>query len=167
MEEQLVNYIIHQADRGFPLTRECVRLTVVELVTNELSPEERKALPFRNGPGRGWMRAFFKRHPAPTEKTSEYLSSQRSEVPEASIREWFRLTAGLIELEKVSQVTKDPARFFNTDETAIWLNPKNGKFVAKRGRRLHRISENSDKENTTVLFNISAAGTHFSTSYCE
>jgi len=51
----------------------------------------------------------------------------------------------------------DPRRVFNSDETAIYLNPKSGPVIAEKGQKYVYDVGQCNKENLTVLLTANAA----------
>lgn len=80
-----MQWIIDQAERGFPLSKNNL-LYSVKLIIDKCYDKEK--LPFTNGiPGEKWFQAFLKRHPRVVQKRSEYLSLARAAVTEEAIRQ--------------------------------------------------------------------------------
>lgn len=86
------------------------------------------------------------------------MSKARSNISERDIRQWFARTEELLTKNDCAAALADPSRVYNTDETAIYLNPQGGKFIGQKGRPTVRINENDDKANLTILFTVSADG---------
>lgn len=56
------------------------------------------------------------------------------------------------------EIKNKPAQIWNLDETAFNFDPSRGKAVGEKGKLLHRNTQGSSRENTTVLACASAAG---------
>lgn len=54
---------------------------------------------------------------------AQYVSKARSQVSEKDIRMWFSRTEEILQKDNYLEVLSDPSRVFNTDETAVYLNP--------------------------------------------
>ncbi|KAJ8912671.1 hypothetical protein NQ315_008999 [Exocentrus adspersus] len=93
---------------------------------------------------------------------STFLTSKEEEganVSEGRIRQWFLDVKTYLQENNYLDITNDPRRVFNTDETAFFLSPKGGKVLAKKGDKTiyNRISTN-EKECITTLITGSASG---------
>ncbi len=153
-ERKLLDWVLDEAKRGFPLTKNSL-LYSVKLLVQECY--DKSTLPFTNGiPGEKWYRSFLKRHPIVVQKCSEYLSTSRASVTEAGIRAWFDKVSTLLGSD--IEILNHPDQLYNMDESAFFLN-SNGKVVlAERGRAVYDINQNSDKDSSTVSLCISASG---------
>lgn len=81
-EKNLVNWIFHSAERGFPVTKELliesVRLLLIQL---------KRRNPFANGtPGRHWFEGFLKRHTNVSKRLTENISLRREKNSGMDIR---------------------------------------------------------------------------------
>lgn len=116
-----------------------------------------QVMPFKHGrPGKRWYSSFMKRHPILVEKKSEYLSKARSAVTEDRIRNWFQDVRDL--LGDAVEILNHPSKVYNLDETCFFLNSNHHIVLAERGRPVHEISDNTDKDNITVSFCVNAEG---------
>jgi hypothetical protein len=80
-------------------------------------------------------------------------------VSEKDIRKWFTEIRCYIDEEDLFEVIQDPRRVFNADETGFNICPKTGKVLAEKGcKNVYEIEKGPAKENITVLFTFSAAG---------
>lgn len=80
-EMLLTRWIIANAKKGIPLTKE----RLLETVSQIIQVDGRKN-PFNNGkPGRKWFSNFLKRHPDITQRYAESINSARSPVTENSL----------------------------------------------------------------------------------
>ncbi|KAJ8945467.1 hypothetical protein NQ314_009219 [Rhamnusium bicolor] len=153
-EKLLVDWILTCQRRGFPKRIEDLQKSV----QNFLKECGRKT-PFPNGlPGRGWYRAFTKRHPELSLRTTEAVTQASSCISESDIR-WFKT----IEEELISgdyrHIHLDDKRVFNGDETNFLLCPKNKKVIACRGsKNVYEIDQGIAKSALTVMFTFSANG---------
>lgn len=74
------------------------------------------------------------------------------------IHKWFQEVDAYLQEKQLKTVTEDPARVFNTDESAFYLSPKAGKVLARRGDKHIYQSSGDEKDNLTVLITGNAAG---------
>ncbi|XP_068085538.1 uncharacterized protein [Anabrus simplex] len=154
-EESLVNWLIDLSKKGFPRRREDVQLSVQEF----LKSNERKT-PFKdNLPGIGWYKAFLRRHPVLSERTSETVTKASANISEADIRRWFKEIETYLKSENLFDILQDPSRVFNGDETNFQLCPKNQKVIAPRGsKNVYEVSMGNEKETLRVMFTFGADG---------
>lgn len=155
-EQELVNWIIHMSNRGFPITR----IQLIDSVQLFLNNEHRKTLFPNNRPGKDWIRRFIDRHSeliAP--RLTENLSRSRAKLTEQNIRHWFTEVTEYIRTENVGNVLADPRRVFNIDESAFMLNPPRDRVLAQRGQRnVYNVVVGNEKESITVSLGFNAAG---------
>ncbi len=88
-EEVLVSYLVHMAQRGFPLTRTMTKAFAWAIAkrsgtADRFNPEY--------GPGEHWWQNFRKRHPQLTLRKTDKLERSRAEAlsPEI-VKEYFEL----------------------------------------------------------------------------
>lgn len=156
LEERLCEWLKNCAKAGFPVNKDGLLFSVQKL-SAELFTEIGDKGPYVDKlPGKTWYTNFMNRHPELSYKQAEYLNKARATVSEARIREWFRQTYDLLG-EDVS-VLNYPSRVWNMDESAFYLNPKGGCFLAEKGKPVYGTSANSDKENITTLITVNASG---------
>lgn len=85
-EEALCDFILNLAKRGFPRKKEDVQACVQTYLKENPRPN-----PFKNNkPGDVWFKAFLKRHPVISTRTSEGVTNASACVSEEDIRKWFR-----------------------------------------------------------------------------
>lgn len=153
-ENSLCVFIIRLSKRGFPRKKEDIQLCVQHFLQ-----ENPRLNPFRDKPGDVWFKAFLKRHPNISIRTSEGVTNASACVSEQDIRKWFQEIQQYIDEEELSDVIQDPKRVFIADETGFNICPKTGKVLAEKGcKNVYLIEKGSAKENITVLFTFSAAG---------
>lgn len=154
-EKLLEEWIIHLAERRFPVTKDQLLDSVQVLIKRLKRPN-----PFTNGrPGRHWYEAFLKRHPTISQRTSQNLTSSRSAVTENHIKNWFQEVTTYMEENNLLEALGDARRVFNCDETAFFLNPGNNRVLAKRGQKIiHNTIGSDEKECITTLIMANAAG---------
>lgn len=155
IEEMLVNWIKALADRGFPVTKVDILVSVNQLVKDMNFQDKTK-----NGQlGEKWFTLFMQRRPDLSERKPEKLSKIRADVSEQNVREWFKEVSTYLESIDCSDVLKDPKRIFNLDESAFWICPKTGKVICREGKKnVYEVHTGNDKENVTILCDVNASG---------
>lgn len=154
-ENLLVKWIFHVSQCGFPITKQQL-IDSVQILVKNLDRENN----FNNGrPGRKWYEGFLNRHADVSTRVSQNLTNARSNVSEDKIRRWFlEITNYLIE-HNYYEITNDPTRLFNCDETAFFLSPKNDKVLVKKGEKaVYTFINNDEKECLTTLVTCNADG---------
>ncbi|XP_063385493.1 uncharacterized protein LOC134671563 [Cydia fagiglandana] len=154
-ESQLEEWIIISARKGFPRNKEDILDTVQKFLVENPRPN----LFTNNRPGDGWWKAFLKRHPRLTIRTSEGVSKASSYVSEKDIRGWFAEISDYAKEKDLTPILNDPNRIFNADETNFQICVKTGQVLAEKGaKNVYNIEQSQAKESITVLFTFSAAG---------
>ncbi|XP_076303005.1 uncharacterized protein LOC143221405 [Lasioglossum baleicum] len=152
-ELEIVNWILYRAERGYPVNKtellDCVQKYIQSL---------KKETPFiENRPGRHWYEGFRKRHQNLTIRSVQHLSLSRAAVTSQNLTDWFNEQEMYLNTKNLLDIP--PNRIFNCDETSIALCPDSDKVLTKKGcRSTYKITD-TGKENLTVLFMYSAAGT--------
>lgn len=155
IEDNLVEYILTLARRGFPLDMNSV-LDSVQKIVRALNLKT----PFIDQrPGRKWWERFLSDHPQVSLKHAEHLTKARSLVSEYSIRNWFAeidkdVADGGVDISSIV----DPKRVWNCDETAMFLAPKGGLILGPKGESTYDVSAASAKDCITTLLMVNAAG---------
>lgn len=154
-EATLVKWIINNHMRGFPRRKEDIQASVKEFL--DKNPREN---PFRNNmPGDGWFKAFLKRHPCITQRTSEAVTSASANVGETDIRKWFSNISSYLKEQGYFEILEDSTRIFNGDETCFMLCPKGNKVLAPKGvRNVYETDCGQAKASLTVMFTFCANG---------
>lgn len=154
-EDALCSFILNLAKRGFPRKKEDIQLCVQTYLKR--NPRQN---PFKDDkPGDVWFKAFLKRHPIITTRTSEGVTTASACVSEDDIRKWFREIQEYINEEGLNEAIEDPRRIFNADETGFNICPKTGKVLAGKGEKnVYQIEKGSAKENITDLFTLFSSG---------
>ncbi|XP_011687383.1 PREDICTED: tigger transposable element-derived protein 1-like isoform X2 [Wasmannia auropunctata] len=152
-ENNLVQWILHMCSVGCPVNKDHLINSVAVLIK-----KLNKQTPFIDGrPGRHWYEGFLRRHPLLRKRISENVSLSRALVSEESVRKWFKDVGYYLKEKNLENI--DSSRIFNTDETALLLNPKAGSVLARKGsKNVYNIVNNNEKENLTVLITGNAAG---------
>lgn len=88
---------------------------------------------------------------------AENLTLSRAAVTEDGIRQWFSTVENYLKEKDLLNI--DSSRIFNTDETAISLNPKSVKMLTmKESKTVYNIVNNNEKQNLSALVTGNAAG---------
>lgn len=154
-EEYIVKWALECQRKGSPVSKAGIKDSVQRIV--QKSQLKTKFVDGR--PGNKWLKLFLKRHPSLSLRTPQKLSKTRARITEEDCRKWFQEAGQYLEQNNLMDVFHDKRRIFNCDETALYLNPKEGKVLALRGdKNVYRVAGNDEKENLTVLFNCNAAG---------
>ncbi len=112
---------------------------------------------YKKGPGSKWIKAFFKRHPELSVRRPHLLDKGRAAVTQAQLDQYYSLLEDtLTRLE----LTHDPSRIFNCDETGFGgsFNNKGQTVVVRKGQRQAFKMQVSLSGHITVHYAISAAG---------
>lgn len=154
-EDLLEKWILSLAKVHHPVTKEQLLDSVYLIIQESKRPN-----PFANSrPGRKWYDSFMKRHPNISERVAQNLTPARENVCELQLRQWFREIEEYLKSKNLFEITTDPRRVFNSDESAFFLQPKGDKVLAKKGdKSVYNAGTNDEKENLTVLVTASAAG---------
>ncbi|KAI4455752.1 hypothetical protein MML48_9g00000300 [Holotrichia oblita] len=154
-EKILVNWIFENHKRGFPRRKDDVQESVKEFLDQR--PREN---PFvNNRPGETWYRAFLRRNPEVTKRTSEAVTAASANVSESNIKKWFAEMEDYLTSKGFREILDHPTRVMNADETCFHLCPKNNKVLAPRGaRNVYEVEHASSKATLTVMFTFTASG---------
>jgi hypothetical protein len=154
-EATLVEWIICNQKKGFPRRKEDVQESVKQFLDQNPRPN-----PFRdNIPGDGWFKAFLRRHPIITSRTSEAVTKASANVSENDLRKWFTNIESYLREEGYLEILTDLSRVFNGDETCFLLCPKGNKVLAPKGtRNVYEIDIGQAKSSLTAMFTFGANG---------
>lgn len=154
-ENLLVQWILTMAKAGFPLTKTELLDSVQHLIQ-----ELKRKNPFvHNRPGKTWYNAFIKRHPNIGIRMAQNLTSSRAAVKEEALKRWYKEVDEYLTENNFKAILEQPARVFNLDETAFFLNPKGNKVLVLKGEKNVYQQVNADeKECLTVLVTGNANG---------
>lgn len=154
-EDLLVKWILHLASCGYPVTKDQL-LDSVELLMKQLNRPNKFT---NNRPGRHWYENFLNRHQEISARISQNLTNAHAAVTEVKIRNWFSEIHQYLESINAIELTNDPSRVFNCDETALYLNPKDDKVLVRKGEKVvYTFISNDEKECLTTLVTCNAAG---------
>ncbi|CAG5026854.1 unnamed protein product [Parnassius apollo] len=108
-ENSIEEWLIKMAHKGFPRKSDDVLDTVQKFLT-----ENPRETPFvNNRPEQGWLKAFLKRHPTLTQKTSEGVTKASACLAECDIKKWFQEIRNYRTSENLLDVVQDPRWVFN------------------------------------------------------
>ncbi|KAJ4437827.1 hypothetical protein ANN_13765 [Periplaneta americana] len=97
-------------------------------------------------------------HPELSERVAQNLTTARANLTEEQVRNWFSEVHKYLRDKSILDITNDPNRVFNADESAFFLQPKGEKVITKKGSKVVYSIGNDEKENLTVLMTANAAG---------
>ena len=153
-EMLLVNWIKQLAQKGFPIRKHMLVSSVEKIVS---TMEVRHT--FSDGrPGKKWVQLFLNRHPDIAFRCSEKLSRNRALLTPEILKKWFVDVEKTLQASGTFHVLQDPSRVFNLDESGFSLCPKGDKVLGIKGQKNVYELADRDKENVTVLLNVSASG---------
>ncbi|CAK1584718.1 unnamed protein product [Parnassius mnemosyne] len=154
-EAILEDWIISSARKGFPKNKDNILDSVQKFLIDNPRPN-----PFLNNrPGIGWLKAFLKRHPRLSIRTSEGVTKASSCVSEKDIRGCFDEIRQYAEEKGLTEILNQPNRVFNADETNFRICQSTGLVVAEKGsKNVYNIENSNAKESITALLMSSAAG---------
>lgn len=153
-ETAIVAYIQYMADRGFPLTKQMIRRLTAEVIKMH---GRDTLVNVEKGPGSRWMQAFFSRHPELSTRRPHLLDKGRAAITQTQLDQYFDLLEEtLVRLE----LTDDPTRVFNCDETGFSgsFNNKGQSVVVRKGQRQAFKVQVSLTGHVTVNYAISGSG---------
>ena len=110
-----------------------------------------------NRPGKGWFKAFLRRHPNIAERYAEPICRGRAQLTENCIRGWFADAETFFAEKNCSFILNDPERQYNGDETGFQLDPRNGRVLAPKNENIY-TEAGGTKEQITVLITTRADG---------
>ncbi|CAI6354541.1 unnamed protein product [Macrosiphum euphorbiae] len=154
-EKSLVKWLLDCSKKGFPRRREDLQQSVKLFLD-----DQGRSSPFTNNlPGITWYKAFLKRNPIISQRTSEHVTSAIGNVSEENIKKWFNDIHAYLSDEKLVDILNEPERIFNGDETGFSLCPKTKSVLGPRGAKdIYEIAKGNEKENITAMFTFNAAG---------
>jgi len=153
-EPLLVHWIEAMSKRGFPITTQNLLVSVGK-IAKEMGVDQL----FNGNPGKKWFKLFMKRNPSIAKRTVEKVTKSRSLVTKTHILNWFNNVQDFLIENNLMDILENPSRIFNTDESGFMLCPKGEKVLSMRGEKnVYEVCGNNDKQQITVLVNISADG---------
>jgi len=152
-ENLLVEWLIELARRGIPIQKRSILDSIQKIIH-----EDSRMNPFTDGrPGKGWFRAFMRRHPQLAERNAESICRGRGSLTEGCIRGWFGDAKKFFSEKNCEYILTSPTKQYNGDETGFQLDPKSGKVLAPVGEVLYTESGGL-KEQVSVLITTRADG---------
>ncbi|MES9879439.1 MAG: helix-turn-helix domain-containing protein [Sedimenticola sp.] len=150
----IVQYVQYMADRGFPLTKLMVRRLALEVIKKH---GRETLINMEKGPSRNWMQAFFKRHPELSARRPHLLDKGRAAITQSQLDQYFDLLEDTLAR---LQLTDDPTRVFNCDETGFsgTFNSKGQDVIVRKGQRQAFKVQVSITGHVTVNYAISGSG---------
>ncbi len=145
-EKDLVTWIIENARRGFPVTREQLRDGVKMVVVNKKISNKF----VNNKPGYTWVNLFMKRNPSIHIKKSQVQVKDRKKVTQQNIDSWAKEVREYIADNNLQEVIEDPVRVFNYDETAFFVAPSPGYVLAPRSESEYSQSQVTATKKTIL-----------------
>lgn len=108
-EDTLVNWLKECVRKGFPRSKNDLRLAVKEYLDENPCDN-----PFTNNmPGKGWYYSFLKRHPQVVLRTPEALTAASSTVSKEDITRYFDNIENYLKENGLFDILSDPTRIFN------------------------------------------------------
>jgi hypothetical protein len=150
-ERALVEGLLDRARRGFPATRFHLKAMVVESVCDG------RVHQFVNGvPSDKWISSFMERHSETlTTRKGRILDTARvNAVDKTEIEYFFTEYKDFLKTHPLP-----PTQIYNCDETG--LDPQGGapkRVITLRGAKSVPVRRGTDRENTSLLLAVSAAG---------
>ena len=157
-EKLLLDTLLLRQNLGVPLSRLQLRLAVQGLLLDvtEADPtrttgwEDRSQFPNLN-----WVFRFMKRHKLSL-RTKIPMKSGRESLTEEEVRFWAECTKEFFQKHK--EITVDPRRILNLDESAISQDTNGLKVIVKVGTKGAVQARDGDRDYSTLVMCITAAG---------
>ena len=146
-EEELVSFLLHCADIGYPYTRKQVLALAQEILTKKKISTTLSA---------GWWDRFRQHHPRLCLRVAAPLSYARAMATDRESLNWY-----FDVLEKTLRdngIFNNPSAIFNCDETGLPFNPKSHKVISEVGSKNPVYPTGNSKGQVTVLACTCAAG---------
>ncbi|KAK3095358.1 hypothetical protein FSP39_013674 [Pinctada imbricata] len=153
-EDSLINYLHYMAGRGFPLSRQNLKVLVFEILKRRPRPT---AVNIDKGPSDRFITNFLKRHKNLLSlRQSHSLESCRAEVHQGQIDHFYGLLKSMMESLELQH---SPDSIYNMDESGFSGRLVSSKRVImpKASRHAYQ-SQVSLSGHTTVVQAISASG---------
>ena len=157
-EKLLLDTLLLRQNLGVPLSRFQLRLAVQGLLLDvtEADPtrttgwEDRSQFPNLN-----WVFRFMKRHKLSL-RTKIPMKLGRESLTEEEVRFWAECTKEFFQKHK--EITVDPRRILNLDESAISQDTNGLKVIVKVGTKGAVQARDGDRDYSTLVMCITAAG---------
>jgi len=100
----------------------------------------------------------MKRNRSTAKRTVEKVTKSRSLVTKTHILNWFNaLVQNFLNKNNLMDILKNPSRIFNSDDSGFMLCLKGETILSiRREKNVYEVCGNNDKQQITVLVNISA-----------
>nr|CAH7745332.1 unnamed protein product [Callosobruchus chinensis] len=103
LQTTLNRWIFECHRKGSPRQIDDVQASVQQLIK-----KGRRETPFKGGrPGKGWYKAFLRRHPEIVERTTEAVTAASAPVSEKDIRKWLEFIESYLIEENYRQILND------------------------------------------------------------
>ena len=152
-EKKLAAWLQELCKRGFGYTRKDLQ----DLVKTILDKQGRVTLFKNNRPGKGWIKAFFKRHPYLSERKAQALGKERAVVTREALQAWYDDMKEYVDKQDPTLLAS-PNRIFNADESGFSLCPKTKKVISLSGTKHVYSLTSPSRQQVTMLACISATG---------
>lgn len=146
-ENRLSRHILTMQKRGFPLTRDDLRVIAYQFaeqlnLKHRFNREKEKA-------GYDWLTLFMSRHPEISVRKSEGVSLARTNAMNRNeIDQYFTLLEATMEEHDLFE---KPANIFNIDETGLQLNSRPGEVLAQKGSKAVSTLMSTERGETISL----------------
>ena len=152
-ENVLCEWVIELSRRAMPVRKNFLLDSIQRILKEDARPT-----PFVNSrPGKGWFRAFLRRHPEVAERYAEPISRGRAKLTENAVRGWFEDAEKFFEERNCRRILEDPTRQYNGDETGFQLDPRSGRVLAPRNENIY-TEAGGTKEQLTALITTRGDG---------
>lgn len=145
----LVEFLLQQADRGFPLTRDGVYRHALEIA--------RVRNPDLHGFSPNWADRFLERHADQlnTKWTHNLESARAAAANPVVIEHWYALLKA-----QLDEYNFLPGDMYGFDESGFPFGTgQKVKVIARKGTKCQQVQRDGNRENVTVMVTICADGT--------
>ena len=157
-EKLLLDTLLLRQNLGVPLSRLQLRIAVQGLLLDvtEADPTRTTGWEDRSqSPNLNWVFRFMKRHKLSL-RTKIPMKSGRESLTEEEVRFWAECTQEFFQKHK--DITVDPRRILNLDESAISQDTNGLKVIVKVGTKGAVQARDGDRDYSTLVMCITAAG---------
>lgn len=156
IEEELLQWVTNGQRYGQPRSTEDIKFAAWALSAMHNCED----VFGENGPTRGYVRGFLRRHPSLVPRKAEKLSRASAAVNVKDVKNWFETVLQSLHEDfgdVVEGLLNDPSRNWNADETGLEMSACAQRVYAAKGSKNVHVVENS-KDRVSALFAFSAAG---------
>ena len=168
-EAAVEQYCLWQSDRGMNLNNNHVKALIREIHSRAVEAgEKRQQLNSSLGPSPKYMRAFYKRHPKLSSRSSERVDRGRINMANKdTVLEYFDLLKsslvkdGIMELDEHGNPIQDSIkidRIYLADETGWGVNTKAKKVIGRKGAKHIYNRKSNDESHKTLMLGICGNG---------